>query len=107
MAITPISPAAISGVSPLGPEFQVSGVTQGANASSGTSFGSLLTGQLDSLNAMQQNAATQSQALATGQAADPSQVVMDVEQASLAMQLAVQVRNKAVDAYQELFRMTI
>jgi flagellar hook-basal body complex protein FliE len=34
-------------------------------------------------------------------------VVADVEKAALAMQLAVQVRNKAVDAYNELFRIQI
>ena len=49
----------------------------------------------------------QSQALATGQATDVSAVVTAVEQAALAMQLAVQVRNKAVDAYQEIIRMQI
>jgi flagellar hook-basal body complex protein FliE len=32
---------------------------------------------------------------------------MEVERANLAMQLAVQVRNKAVDAYHEIFRMQI
>ena len=32
---------------------------------------------------------------------------MDVEQASLSLQLAVQVRNKVVDAYNDLFRMQV
>ena len=32
---------------------------------------------------------------------------MQVEQASLSLQLAVQVRNKVVDAYNDLFRMQI
>ena len=71
------------------------------------SFGDMLTQQLTNLNNLQLNAQDQSTALATGQATDVSSVVTAVEQAALAMQLAVQVRNKAVDAYQEIMRMQI
>jgi len=92
-----------------GSEFQVGSVdatSTGATSSAG-GFGSMLTNQISNLNDLQNTAATQSQALATGQATDVSQVVADVEKAALAMQLAVQVRNKAVDAYNELFRIQI
>ena len=44
-----------------------------------------------------------SQALATGQASDPTSVVMAVERAQLAMQLASQIRTKAVEAAQDIF----
>jgi flagellar hook-basal body complex protein FliE len=95
-----------------GTDFQVGSVdATGAGATGGTSaagsFGSMLTDQISNLNDLQNTAASQSQALATGQAQDVSQVVADVEKAALAMQLAVQVRNKAVDAYNELFRIQI
>jgi flagellar hook-basal body complex protein FliE len=76
-------------------------------APGGASFGDMLTQQLVNLNDLQLNAQDQSTALATGQATDVSSVVTSVEQAALAMQLAVQVRNKAVDAYQEIMRMQI
>jgi flagellar hook-basal body complex protein FliE len=76
-------------------------------ATGGTSFGDMLSQQLVNLNDLQLNAQDQSTALATGQATDVSSVVTSVEQAALAMQLAVQVRNKAVDAYQEIMRMQI
>ena len=49
-------------------------------------------------------AAAQSQALATGQTQDVTSVVTAVQEASLSMQLASQVRNKAVEAYSEIFR---
>ena len=61
----------------------------------------------DSISALaktQNDAATQAQALATGQADDPTAVVMAVERAQLSMQLAGQIRNKAVEAAQEIFR---
>ncbi len=76
-------------------------------APGGASFGDMLTQQLVNLNDLQLNAQDQSTALATGQTTDVSSVVTSVEQAALAMQLAVQVRNKAVDAYQEIMRMQI
>ena len=74
---------------------------------SGSSFSDMLVGQIQNLNQLQTTAAADSQALATGQATDIASVVSDVEKASLAIQLATQVRNKAVDAYQELFRMQV
>jgi flagellar hook-basal body complex protein FliE len=82
------------------------GAAPGSAASTG-SFSDLLMQQVSHLNDLQLNAQDQSQALATGQASDVSAVVTAVEQASLAMQLAVQVRNKATDAYQEIMRMQI
>ena len=92
-----------------GSEFQVGSVDPSATGgtSAAGSFGNMLTDQISNLNDLQNTAASQSQALATGQAQDVSQVVADVEKAALAMQLAVQVRNKAVDAYNELFRIQI
>ncbi len=94
----------------LGAEFQIAPLGQEASigpSSGPSSFAGMLGDQLGKLNELQQAAADQSQALATGQATDVSSVVAEVEQAALAMQLAVQVRNKAVDADQELFRMQV
>ena len=67
----------------------------------------MLTSAISSLNASQNTASSDSVALATGQASDVTSVVTDIEKANLEMQLAVQVRNKVVDAYQEIMRMQI
>jgi flagellar hook-basal body complex protein FliE len=67
-------------------------------------FGGMLADSIGQLQATQDEAAGASQALATGQASDVSAVVMAVERAKLSMQLASQIRNKAVEAYHELFR---
>ncbi len=77
----------------------VSGVSDG-----GQGFGGMLADQVKSLQGLQDDAASQSQALATGQAEDVSQVVMSVERAQLAMQLAAQLRDKGVESFQEIFR---
>ena len=69
----------------------------------GGGFGAMLAEQINGLATTQAEAATQAQALATGQATDPTSVVMAVERAQLAMQLASQVRNKSVEAVQTIF----
>lgn len=75
--------------------------------SGGGGFGNMLAGELGKLDNLQQQASTSAEQLATGKATDVSSVAMEVERASLALQLAAQVRNKTVEAYQELFRMQV
>jgi flagellar hook-basal body complex protein FliE len=98
----PIDPA----FAVTGPEFRIDGV-QGAGgaapANDGVGFGDVLGKSLESLATSQQEAADAAQALATGQASDPTAVVMAVERAQLAMQLASQIRTKAVEAAQDIF----
>jgi flagellar hook-basal body complex protein FliE len=90
-----------------GPEWQIGGVgnvgaadgaTQGASG-----FGDMLGKAIGSVGADQENASAASRALAAGQASDPTAVVMAVERAQLSMQLASQVRNKVVEAAQDIF----
>lgn len=86
----------------------VAGAASAASTkSTGDGFGKLLEDSIGKLDATQANADQQVQALATGNAQDLSSVVMSVEQASLEVQLASQIRNKAVDAYNDIFRMQI
>lgn len=46
-------------------------------------------------------------AYATGENVSPHELVMAMEQARMSLQLAVEVRNRVVDAYQELTRLQI
>jgi flagellar hook-basal body complex protein FliE len=97
--VPPIDPA----FSVTGPEFRIDGIAPEAPTTDGVGFGDLLGKSLGSLAATQQDAAEAAQALATGQASDPTAVVMAVERAQLAMQLASQIRTKAVEAAQDIF----
>ena len=45
--------------------------------------------------------------LAAGELEDISQAVVASEKADIALQLTLQVRNKVVDAYQEIMRMQV
>jgi flagellar hook-basal body complex protein FliE len=98
----------INGVA-LGPEFQIPTIepAQPQAPADGQGFGQMLSASVNRLEGMLAESSQQSAALATGQAEDLTGVVLAVERAALGLQLAVQVRNKAVEAYQELFRMQI
>ena len=100
MAIVPIT--GVGGAAATTPSTSVGGSGKAAGG-----FGHLLADALDKLDASQVQAAKSSEAIATGQSQDIGKVAMDIEQASLSLQLAVQVRNKVVDAYNDLFRMQI
>ena len=96
----PIDPA----FSVTGPEWRIDGATGDAGAAQPAGgFGELLGSSIRSLTESQQQAAEAARQLASGQATDPTAVVMAVERAQLAMQLASQIRTKAVEAAQDIF----
>lgn len=79
----------------------------GAPASGGKSFGQVLGDALGQVNKLQNGAEQASLDLAAGKVQDVSQVVIATEKASVALQLTMQVRNKVIDAYQEIMRMQV
>jgi flagellar hook-basal body complex protein FliE len=93
----------VPGVGPLEPQ-QAQQPQQVGAPEGQQDFGGVLAGQIDQLAKTQQEGGTAAQSLAEGTASDVSSVVTAVERARLSMQLASQVRNKAVEAYQEIFR---
>lgn len=68
-------------------------------------FADLLGQAIGQLQSVSDSANTKVSALATGQDVDLHDVMIALETESLAMSLATTVRNKAVEAYQEIFRM--
>jgi flagellar hook-basal body complex protein FliE len=96
----PIDPSFVT----TGPEWTVAPVESAQPATdAGSGFGNVLGSALQGLADTQNEAASAAQALATGEATDPTAVVMAVERAQLAMQLASQIRTKAVEAAQDIF----
>lgn len=73
----------------------------------GESFGDLLTTQVDKLNATQLSADQMVSDFAAGKTDDLHNVMIGVEEARLSMELAVQVRNKIIEAYKELTQMQL
>jgi flagellar hook-basal body complex protein FliE len=99
-------PAISGAIGPLGPsEWSVGSVGSPATTDGTTSgFSGALTGAINSLEQTQTQATTASQQLATGHATDPTQAITSVENASLAMDLASQIRTKLVDSVNTVFQ---
>ncbi len=107
-------PAISGAIGPLGSgEWNVGGIgslgqdaATGTGAANGTggSFNDALTGAINSLDQTQVSASTAAEQLATGQSTDPTQAITAVENASMAMDLASQVRTKLTDAVNEVFQ---
>ena len=71
------------------------------------SFGQYLVDALKETNSLQQKSDAMNAALAVGEVDDISQVVIAGQKAEIALQLTMQVRNRALSAYQELMRMQV
>lgn len=78
-----------------------------ANTDGASSFVDILKDKLDAVNDQQVKADQSTENFIKGDDQDVSQVLLDTEQAKMSLELAVQVRNKIVEAYQELNRMQI
>lgn len=94
----------------IGPIQGVGAIAQtGASATArpAAGFADLLGKAVGQLQAVTDNADSKVNALATGQDVDLHEVMLAVETESLAMSLATTIRNKAVEAYQEVFRMQV
>jgi flagellar hook-basal body complex protein FliE len=77
----------------------------GADTAAGADFSSMLANGLDSLQQTQATADELGTQAATGQLTDPAQYMIASTQAQLTTELTVALRNKAVDAFNEIMRM--
>ncbi|HLF22348.1 MAG TPA: flagellar hook-basal body complex protein FliE [Burkholderiales bacterium] len=72
-----------------------------------TDFGGWLSSQIDTLNQQLVAADTDVRRLALGEAGNLHEVMMRLETAKLSLELAVQVRNRLLEGYQDILRMQI
>ena len=71
------------------------------------SFGEFLTDALKATNELQLHSDAMNAALAAGRVEDISQVMVASQKAEIALQLTLQLRNRATAAYQEIMRMQV
>jgi flagellar hook-basal body complex protein FliE len=95
--------AGLSGLSGIAPITS----TGGADAVSGpnSDFAGMLADGLQNVQGLQNKADDLAVQVADGTLKDPAQYTMASTEATLALQLTMAVRNKAVEAFQEIMRM--
>ena len=83
-----------------GPLFPVTGGASGSNA-----FSSILQQSIQNVSELQTEADTAVNKFVSGEQDDPHTTMLVVQRSSLAFDMFVQVRNKVVQAYQEVMKM--
>lgn len=73
----------------------------------GESFSSLLNKSLDEVNKSQVDGYNAMEQIATGKVDNLQKAVQQIEQAELSLKLALEVKNKAINAYKEVMRMQV
>ena len=101
-AFNPISGVASAIASSAG---TAAGINATPKAGQAAPFSNLLTDAVGEVNSLQDQAATAVKGLMTGSGIDVHQAMIATEKASMAFELALAVRNKAVQAYQQVMSM--
>lgn len=79
----------------------------GTNSSGATSFADTLKNAIGEVNNLQQVANKKAEDLSVGKTDNVADVMIATEKADIAMRVMVQVRNKIIDAYNEIMRMQV
>ena len=97
--IVPVGMGAVTGVAGA-----QTGVAQAQNADG---FASILAGSIDQLQSTQKTADTLATQAATGDLKDVHDYMIASAEASLATEMVVTIKNKAVEAFNEIMRMPV
>ena len=103
MTVGAIGAAGAGGISPLSAPTLTQPASGATNGTSGSAFQKGLDAVSNSIGA----ADTASAQVATGTATDLHQVTIAATKAQLGVEMTVALRNKAVEAYQEIMRMSV
>lgn len=97
----------VGGVNDL-PKADVNGINRSTPAEGGEkSFAQTLKDAVSEVNQLQKVSDIKSQELATGKTQNISEVMIAAEKADISLRLMVQVRNKIIEAYQEMMKMQV
>lgn len=88
-------------------ELETPSPARGEKVPGGASFADVLGESISEVNRLQQKADASITALASGGKASLHETMIAMEEASVAFKLMMQVRNKIVEAYQEVMRIQV
>jgi flagellar hook-basal body complex protein FliE len=77
----------------------------GVDSTNSAPFADLMTDYVGEVNKLQDQASRTTRALMTGKGVDVHEAMIDTEKATMAFELTLAVRNKAVQAYQQVMSM--
>lgn len=97
----------VNGIQSISPNLVANKVAENQIKENSISFERVLTDALKNVESDIKNAQDLSNQLVAGEVNDLHQVMIQMEKANLGLQLTVQVRNKVVEAYQEIMRMQV
>ena len=89
----------------VGDKNSVNAAGSGATGAPSVDFAETLQGALHKVSAVQQNSADMQAAYERGEVTDIAQVMLARQEAGVAFEATLQVRNKLLSAYQEIMRM--
>jgi len=96
----------ISGITPITP-LAPSGIDTAESTPGGEAFHAAFTDALAKVEGFQQNAEASINRFLSGEGEELHQVALATKQAELSFDLFLQVRNKVVNAYEEVMRMQV
>jgi flagellar hook-basal body complex protein FliE len=100
-----LTPAGLSTAASFQTALGLQAPVRGAVQTESQNFQQFLAGAIQQTNQLALDAEGMTKKLAVGEVSDLHQVMIAMEKSSLALQMTMQVRNKIVDAYQEIMRM--
>jgi flagellar hook-basal body complex protein FliE len=107
---SPIGGVSLPGVpliGALGGAAGVGAVVPAAPAASGEGFAAVLTGALEQLGSLQQTRDAKAVQAATGDLRDVHDYMIAAQESSVAAEMVVTLKNKAVEAFTEIMRMPV
>ncbi|MBL7545583.1 MAG: flagellar hook-basal body complex protein FliE [Bdellovibrionaceae bacterium] len=99
MNVTPPTAEKISGINGT--------VSPTQTSEPGKSFAATLSEAIKGVNELQKSSDKAAQDLATGRTDNVAEVMLAAEKADVALKVMVQVRNKIIDAYNEIMKMQV